>query len=45
MLGEGAKVAGKGAANQLCMGQEVLSLRDVKCNMSWELFEPGMIRI
>lgn len=36
MLGEGLKVAGNGAANQLWMGQEVLSLRDVNSNMSRE---------
>lgn len=36
MLGEGVKVAGNGTANQLWMGQDVLSLRDVNSNMSQE---------
>lgn len=36
MLGEGVKVVGDGAANQLWMGQEVLSLKDVNSNMSRE---------
>lgn len=36
MLGEGVKVAGNRTANQLWMGQDVLSLRDVNSNMSQE---------